>query len=73
MQALRIMRYPVTNYKYHRFLTDTDYSSLPTWWRFGRYPHELANHPVWSVGRRKHLRKLAFPAAGAALSTAHRD
>jgi toxoflavin biosynthesis protein ToxD len=48
-RAFRIMRYPVTNYEYHRFLTDTDYSVLPTSWRFGRYPHELANHPVWSV------------------------
>jgi toxoflavin biosynthesis protein ToxD len=47
--AFRLMRYPVTNYEYHRFLTDTQYSSLPTSWRFGRYPHERANHPVWSV------------------------
>lgn len=47
--AFCLMRYPVTNYEYHRFLTDTDYSSLPTSWRFGRYPHELANHPVRSV------------------------
>jgi hypothetical protein len=49
VQAFRMMRYPVTNYEYHRFLADTDYSSLPTSWRFGRYPLELANHPVWSV------------------------
>jgi toxoflavin biosynthesis protein ToxD len=47
--AFRIMRYPVTNSEYHRFLTDTEYTALPTSWRFGRYPHELANHPVWSV------------------------
>jgi toxoflavin biosynthesis protein ToxD len=47
--AFRIMRYPVTNCEYHRFLADTEYSMLPTSWRFGRYPHELANHPVWSV------------------------
>jgi formylglycine-generating enzyme required for sulfatase activity len=45
------MRYPITNYEYQRFLTDTDYSSLPTSWRFGRYPHELANHPVWSISQ----------------------
>jgi toxoflavin biosynthesis protein ToxD len=49
VRDFRIMRYPVTNYEYHRFLTDTDYSVLPTSWRFGHYPHELANHPVWSV------------------------
>jgi toxoflavin biosynthesis protein ToxD len=47
--AFRLMRYPVTNYEYHRFVTDTEYSVLPTSWRFGRYPHEWANHPVWSV------------------------
>jgi toxoflavin biosynthesis protein ToxD len=47
--AFRIMRYPITNCEYQRFLADTQYSSLPTSWRFGRYPHELANHPVWSV------------------------
>jgi formylglycine-generating enzyme required for sulfatase activity len=44
--VFRIMRYPTTNYEYHRFLADTDYSVLPTSWRFSRYPHELANHPV---------------------------
>jgi toxoflavin biosynthesis protein ToxD len=47
--AFRMMRFPVTNYEYQRFLADTDYSSLPTSWQFGRYPHERANHPVWSV------------------------
>lgn len=49
--AFRLMRYPVTNCEYQRFLADTDYWSLPTSWRFGRYPHELANHPVWSVSK----------------------
>jgi toxoflavin biosynthesis protein ToxD len=49
VRAFRLMRYPVTNYEYQRFLADTQYSVLPTSWRFGRYPHELANHPVWSV------------------------
>jgi toxoflavin biosynthesis protein ToxD len=49
VQPFRMMRYPVTNYEYHRFLADTDYWSLPTSWQFGRYPHERANHPVWSV------------------------
>jgi toxoflavin biosynthesis protein ToxD len=49
VKAFRMMRYPITNYEYHRFLADTEYSALPTSWRFGRYPHELANHPVWSV------------------------
>jgi sulfatase-modifying factor enzyme 1 len=51
VQAFRLMRYLVTNYEYQRFLVDTDYSSLPTSWRFGRYPHEMANHPVCSVSK----------------------
>jgi formylglycine-generating enzyme required for sulfatase activity len=51
VRAFRLMRYPVTNYEYQRFLIDTDYSSLPTSWRFGCYPHELANHPVCSVSK----------------------
>jgi formylglycine-generating enzyme required for sulfatase activity len=42
-------RGPAVNYEYQRFLADTDYSSLPTSWKFGHYPHERANHPVWSV------------------------
>jgi formylglycine-generating enzyme required for sulfatase activity len=49
VQAFRMMRYLITNREYHSFLADTGYSALPTSWRFGRYPHELANHPVWSV------------------------
>jgi formylglycine-generating enzyme required for sulfatase activity len=44
-----MMRYPITNFEYYRFLADTEYSALPTSWRFGRYQRELANHPVWSV------------------------
>jgi toxoflavin biosynthesis protein ToxD len=51
VKAFRMMRYPITNYEYHRFLADTEYSSLPTSWHFGRYPHERANHPVWSVSQ----------------------
>src|SRR5262249_42485092 len=35
--------------EYQSFLADTEYSALPTSWRFGRYPHERANHPVWSI------------------------
>ncbi|MBO0880445.1 MAG: SUMF1/EgtB/PvdO family nonheme iron enzyme, partial [Mycobacterium sp.] len=49
VQTFRMMRYPVTNYEYQRFLADTDYSSPPTSWQFGRYPNERANHPVWSI------------------------
>jgi toxoflavin biosynthesis protein ToxD len=46
--AFRTVCYPI---EYHRFLADTDYSSLPTSWQFGRYPHERAHPPVWSVSK----------------------
>ncbi|WP_329172276.1 formylglycine-generating enzyme family protein [Streptomyces sp. NBC_01477] len=47
--AFRIMRYPVTNLEYRRFLEDTRARWLPTSWHFGCYPDQLANHPVWTV------------------------
>lgn len=47
--AFRIARYPVTNAEYRLFLTENPDASLPTSWRFGVYPPQLANHPVWSV------------------------
>lgn len=47
--AFRIMRYPVTNLEYREFLNDQGVDALPTSWRFGVYPHHLANHPVWTV------------------------
>jgi toxoflavin biosynthesis protein ToxD len=47
--AFRIARHPVTNDEYRRFLADTGSPWLPTSWRFGTYPHQLANHPVWTV------------------------
>ncbi|GHJ37204.1 SUMF1/EgtB/PvdO family nonheme iron enzyme [Streptomyces sp. TS71-3] len=47
--AFRIMRYPVTNLEYRRYLTDTGSPALPTSWQFGAYPLARANHPVWTV------------------------
>jgi formylglycine-generating enzyme required for sulfatase activity len=47
--SFRIMRYPVTNLEYRRFLEDTRARWLPTSWHFGCYPHQLSNHPVWTV------------------------
>jgi formylglycine-generating enzyme required for sulfatase activity len=47
--AFRLMRYPVTNLEYRRFLEDTGAAWLPSSWRFGAYPDLLANCPVWSV------------------------
>ncbi|MDQ2957243.1 MAG: formylglycine-generating enzyme family protein [Actinomycetota bacterium] len=47
--TLRMMRYPVTNYEFRQFLIETGETELPTSWRFGVYPHERANEPVWTV------------------------
>jgi len=47
--AFRIMRYPVTNLEYRRFLEDTRARWLPNSWHFGCFPMTLANHPVWTV------------------------
>jgi formylglycine-generating enzyme required for sulfatase activity len=49
VEAFRLMRYPVTNLEYRRFLEDTGATALPTSWRFGVYPPHRANHPVWTV------------------------
>lgn len=49
LAAYRMMRYPVTNLEYRRFLEETGAPWLPTSWTFGVYPLERANHPVWSV------------------------
>jgi formylglycine-generating enzyme required for sulfatase activity len=47
--TFRLARYPVSNGEYHRFLTTTGAPWLPSSWHFGSYPHQLANHPVWTV------------------------
>jgi toxoflavin biosynthesis protein ToxD len=47
--AFRIMRYPVTNLEYRRFLEDTRARWLPNSWNFGCYPDQLGNHPVWTM------------------------
>jgi toxoflavin biosynthesis protein ToxD len=49
VDAFRIMRYQVTNLEYREFLVDTRLDALPTSWRFGRYPMDRSNHPVWTV------------------------
>jgi formylglycine-generating enzyme required for sulfatase activity len=47
--AFRIAVRPVTNLEYERFVRDQGHDRTPTSWRFGVYPHHLANHPVWTV------------------------
>jgi formylglycine-generating enzyme required for sulfatase activity len=62
--AFRIGRYPVTNLEYHAFLVaEPDAAPPPSSWRFGGYPAELANHPVWTVAPRDAERYAAWLAA----------
>ncbi len=49
LKHYRLARYPVTNLEFREFLSDTRFAELPTSWEFGRYPHEKANHPVYTV------------------------
>jgi formylglycine-generating enzyme required for sulfatase activity len=44
-----IARHPVTNGEYRVFLLETDYPELPSSWYLGRFPHDRANHPVFTV------------------------
>jgi formylglycine-generating enzyme required for sulfatase activity len=48
-RPVAVMKYLVTNIEYRAFLEQTGWAGLPTSWRFGIYPQELANHPVWTV------------------------
>ncbi|MFF8960149.1 formylglycine-generating enzyme family protein [Streptomyces sp. NPDC014894] len=49
LAAFRIALHPVTNAEYRRFAEDTGSTPLPTSWRFGSFPEQLGNHPVWTV------------------------
>ncbi|CDH07251.1 conserved hypothetical protein [Xenorhabdus bovienii str. oregonense] len=46
LNPYRIGKYPVTHFEYMTFLQDSGESRLPDTWFLGRYPFELANHPV---------------------------
>ncbi|MDQ3404792.1 MAG: formylglycine-generating enzyme family protein, partial [Actinomycetota bacterium] len=49
VSPFRMAVHPVTNLEYARFIADTGSARTPTSWRFGVYPHHVANHPVWTV------------------------
>ena len=49
LKPYRIAKYPVTNREYLEFLKKNRYEELPTHWPFGRFPHEEANCPVYSL------------------------
>jgi formylglycine-generating enzyme required for sulfatase activity len=44
-----LARYPVTNAEYRVFLLDSGHPELPTSWHFRGFPHERANHPVYTI------------------------
>jgi formylglycine-generating enzyme required for sulfatase activity len=48
VDTFNIAMYPVTNVEYERFMRHTG-ARPPTSWRFGVYPPDRANHPVWTV------------------------
>src|SRR6266699_2563732 len=47
--AFRIGKFPVTNIEYRRFVIDTGLNFVPNSWYLGRFPIELANHPVHGI------------------------
>lgn len=49
LNAFALSKYCVTNVEYLQFLQDSAYSSLPDSWKFGVFPNDKANHPVYSV------------------------
>lgn len=49
VDPFRLGRYPVTNEDFRVFLRDGQWPRLPASWRFGAFPRERANHPVWGV------------------------
>lgn len=44
-----LAKYCVTNWEYLCFLSETGYEEFPDSWRFGTYPRQRANYPVYTV------------------------
>lgn len=49
LDRFALAKYPITNTEYMEFLLATKSSEIPSSWRFGRYPSNRGNHPVYSV------------------------
>jgi formylglycine-generating enzyme required for sulfatase activity len=49
LAAFRMARHAVTNAEYRDFLLATCHTELPSSWAFRQFPHERANHPVYTV------------------------
>ncbi|EOX3499306.1 formylglycine-generating enzyme family protein [Vibrio cholerae] len=51
----KISRFPITNSQYLTFLLETNYEAIPSSWRYGRFPLEASNHPVYTVSEKDAL------------------
>lgn len=49
IRTFQIAKYPVTNAEYLVFIQENPAAEIPSSWKFGRYPFEAANHPVYSI------------------------
>jgi formylglycine-generating enzyme required for sulfatase activity len=49
IKAFKIAKYLITNKEYLEFLEDSKYEEIPDSWKFGQYPHQLANHPAYTL------------------------
>lgn len=49
ISPFKIAKYQVTNVEYVAFLKDKPDAEIPSYWKFGCYPFELSNHPVYGV------------------------
>lgn len=47
--SFRLGRYPVTNFQYACFLSESGYQPRPSTWLLGAYPWDRSNHPVAGV------------------------
>jgi formylglycine-generating enzyme required for sulfatase activity len=51
IDGFRLAKYCVTNFQYLQFLESSKRTAAPSSWRFGVYPKERGNHPVYTVTR----------------------
>lgn len=49
IRTFQIAKYPVTNAEYLVFIQENPAAEIPSSWKFGRFPFEAANHPVYSI------------------------
>lgn len=49
ISSFMIAKYPVTNKEYLSYLKENPKAEIPSSWKFGRYPFEYSNHPVYTI------------------------